>query len=110
MTPPPPDPISDASEIRQLATPYLASLSPIRATVVVQSLDAIHAVCRDIAQCQAGKMKADEADYITAWHAVQQAASSLRYAIGHQLDEADSSRLAAAVNRTTLSLRAPTSG
>ena len=67
-------------------------------------------MCRDIAQCRAGKMTADEADYITAWHAVQQAASSLRYAIGHRLDEADSSRLAAAVNRTTMSLPAATSG
>ena len=110
MTPPPPNAISEASERRQLATPYLASLSPIRATIVVQSLDAIHAVCRDVAQCQAGNLTADAADYITAWHAVQQVASSLRYAIGHQLDEADSSRLAAAMNRTSLSLRAPTSG
>ena len=55
-------------------------------------------------------MTTDEADYITAWHAVQQAANSLRYAIDHQLDEPDSNRLAAAVNRTTRSLRAPTSG
>ena len=55
-------------------------------------------------------MTTDEADYITAWHAVQQAASSLRYAIGHRLDEADSSCPAAAVNRTTRSQRAPTSG
>ena len=110
MPPPPPDPISNASEIRQLVTPYLAGLSSIRATIVGHSLDAIHTVCRNIAQCQAGKMTADEADYITAWHAVQQAASSLRYAIRHRLDEDDISRLAAAVNRTTLFLRAPTSG
>ena len=54
-------------------------------------------------------MKADGVDYITAWHAVAQAASSLRYAIGHEPDDADSRRLAAAVNRTTLSLRAPAS-
>ena len=103
------DPVSDANEIRQLATPYLPTLSPIRATIAVQSLDAIDAVCRDVAQCQAGAMSADEADYITAWHAVQQAASSLRYGIGHELDDADSSRLATAVNRTTLSLPAPAS-
>ena len=81
MTPPQPDPIGDANEIRQLATPYLAGHSPVRATIVVQSLDAIDAVCRDVVQCQAGAMASDVTDYITAWHAVQQAASSLRYAI-----------------------------
>lgn len=67
-------------------------------------------MCHDVTQCQTGTIASDVTDYITAWHAVQQAASTLRYAVGHQLDEADSSRLAAAVNRTTLSLRAPTSG
>ena len=104
------EPISDANEIRHLATPYLPALSSIRATIVVQALDSIDAVSRDVAQCQAGTMSSDVSDYITAWHAVQQAASSLRYAISHQLDDADSSRLAAAANRTTLSLRAPVSG
>ena len=108
MTPPPPGPISDANDIRQLVTPYLASLSPIRATIVVQSLDAIDAVCRDVAQCQVSALTTDVSDYITAWHDVQQAASSLRYAISRQLDDDDNNRLAAAVNRTTLSLRAST--
>lgn len=110
MTPSPPDPLSDANEIRELATPYLADLSPIRVTIAAQSLDAIDAVCRDVAQSQAGTIASDATDYITAWHAVQQAASTLRYAISHQLNEADSNRLAAAVNRTTLSLHAPTPG
>ena len=99
------DPVSDANEIRQLATPYLPRLSPIRATIAVQAMDTIDAVCRDVAQCQAGTMTSDVSDYITAWHAVQQAASSLRYAIGHELADGDSNLLAAAVNRTTLSLR-----
>ena len=102
-----PDPIADANDIRQIATPYLAELSLIRTTIATHALDTIDAVCRDVALCQIGAAAADQQDYITAWHAVQQAASSLRYAIRQQLDETDSQRLAAAVNRTTLSLRAP---
>ena len=99
--------MNDASEIRQLPTPYLPELSPIRTTIAVQSLDTIDAICRGVARCREGAITAGESDYITAWRAVQQAASSLRYAIRHRLDDAESKRLAAAVNRTTLSLRAP---
>ena len=104
-----PDPVGDANDIRQIATPYLADLSLITATIATHSLDTIDAVCRDVALCQIEAVATNQQDYITAWHAVQQAASSLRCAIRQLLDETDSNRLAAAVNRTTLSLRAPAS-
>ena len=104
-----PDPVSDASDIRHIATPYLPELSPIRTTIAAHVLDTIDAVCNEVAQCRSGKQPAKQEDYITAWHAVQQTASSLRYAIRQHLDEADGDRLAAAVNRTALSLRAPVS-
>ena len=109
MPPIPTDPVSDASDIRQIAATYLDNLSPLRTTIAVHALDTIDAVCQDVARCQAGASPADHQDYITAWHAVQQAASSLRCAIRQQLNETDSNRLAAAVNRTALSIRAPAS-
>ena len=61
-----PDPTNDASEIRQLPTPYLPELSPIRTTIAVQALDTIDAICRGVARCREGAITADEADYITA--------------------------------------------
>ena len=61
-----PDPIADAYDIRQIATPYLADLSLIPATIATHSRDTIDAVCRDVALCQIGAVAADQQDYITA--------------------------------------------
>ena len=104
-----PDPIADAHDIRQIATPYLPGLSLIRTTIVTHALDTIDAICRDVALCQIGAAATRQHDYVTAWHAIQEAASSLRYAIRHDLSATDSSRMAAAVNQTALSIRAPAS-
>lgn len=102
-----PNPIAVADDIRQIATPYLPDLSFMRANIAKHALDTIETVCHDIALCQIGAATADRHDYIAAHHAIQQAATTLHYALRGRLTDTDTESMAAAGHRLARSSRVP---